>query len=147
MNNARKNLKLYSFVVLAVAVFNFIGVLSYVLFGDLNNAVIPADASENLLLITKIVLLSLVALFMIPDLYVGIKGLRIAKKPDSSASAHIVWAFILMGVVIVSMINTIVSIVTQGFTKDNVGTVLILLVDAAVYFDYIKYARAVKAGK
>ena len=68
---------------LALAFFSLLQIVSELLYGELNNAVIPEGAPENILPITKIVLFSVALLLTLPNIYIGIKGLRIAKKPNS----------------------------------------------------------------
>ena len=58
MEQTRKKLKLSSIAVLALAVFSLLQILSVLLYGEFNNAAIPEDAPENILLITKIFVFS-----------------------------------------------------------------------------------------
>ena len=95
MEQSRKNLKLSSIIVLILSVFYAIQLVCELMFGEINNATIPEGAPDNILLITKIVLASIAGLLLIPNIYIGVKGLKVAKNPDSS-KAHIVWAIILL---------------------------------------------------
>ncbi len=80
------------------------------------------------------------------EIYIGIKGLRVAKKPNSSRG-HIIWATVLFVLTIVSLIEPIVAIVTKSGAGDNVGMLLNFLLDAIIYFEYIRCAKAVANGK
>lgn len=146
MELARRHLKTSSILVLLLAGLSFVQAVLEIFFGDLNHAVIPEGAPENILLITKIVLLSFTVLFLVPEIYIGIKGLRVAKKPNSSRG-HIIWATVLFVLTIVSLIEPIVAIVTKSGAGDNVGMLLNFLLDAIIYFEYIRCAKAVAKGK
>lgn len=98
MAQAKKNLKTYSIIVLALGALTLINLLFELFFGELNgelnNATIPDGAPANVAMIARIFILVISLLFLLPQFYIGIKGLKIVKKPDSSR-AHIVWGVIL----------------------------------------------------
>ena len=143
MEQTRKNLKLSSIAVLALALFSLLQVVGELLFGELSTAVIPEGAPDNILLITRIVLFSLALLITIPNIYIGIKGLRIAKKPNSS-KGHIVWGIILLVLASLSLINPVVSFISSGFKYGNISGALSIVVEIAVFFEYIIYAIEVR---
>ena len=95
MEQTQKSLKLSSIFVLLFAGLSMVEIVAELLFGEINSVVIPEGAPENILMITKIILLAVSLLFLLPQLYIGIKGLKIAKCPDSS-KGHIIWAAILL---------------------------------------------------
>ena len=93
MEQSRKYLKWSSVAVLSLVGVYILELISELLWGEINSAVIPEGASENILLITKIFIVAVSVLLLLPQIYVGIKGLIIAKKPTRT-KAHIVWAVI-----------------------------------------------------
>ena len=143
MEQTRKNLKLSSIAVLALAFFTLLQIVSELLYGDLNNAVIPEGAPENILPITKIVLFSVALLLTLPSIYIGIKGLRIAKKPNSS-KAHIVWAIILLVFASLFLIEQGVGFIHDGFKFENISAFCSIVVEVAVFVEYIRFAIAVR---
>ena len=143
MEQTRKNLKLSSIAVLALAVFSLLQIVSELLYGELNNAVIPEGAPENILPITKIVLFSVALLLTLPSIYIGIKGLRIAKKPNSS-KGHIVWAIILLVFASLSLIEQGVGFIHNGFNFENISAFCSIVVEVAVFVEYIRFAIAVR---
>lgn len=142
MEQSRKHLRISSWIILLFAALTVIQALGYLAWGDLNNAEIPDGAPENILEITKIFLLVVTVLFLLPEVYVGIKGLRMAKNPNSS-KGHIIWAIIIFVFTLISLILPLVDIVKGDNVKDNIRTLLSLVLNASIYFDYIKYARLV----
>ena len=113
---------------------------------DFRNVELPEGAPENTVLITKIVVLVISALILIPQFYVGFKGLSVIKKPAKS-KAHISWAIVLLVLAIIGLIDPIIGIVNQTNTGDNVGILLNLILEAFIYYDYIKFARLVAKEK
>ena len=143
MVQTRKYLKLSSIAVLALAFFSLLQIVSELLYGELNNAVIPEGAPENILPITKIVLFSVALLLTLPNIYIGIKGLRIAKKPNSS-KGHIVWAIILLVFASLSLIEQGVGFIHNGFNFENISAFCSIVVEVTVFVEYIRFAIAVK---
>ena len=143
MEQTRKNLKLSSIAVLALAFFSLLQIVSELLYGELNNAVIPEGAPENILPITKIVLFSVALLLTLPNIYIGIKGLRIAKKPNSS-KGHIVWAIILLAFAALFLIEQGVGFIHDGFNFENISAFCSIVVEVTVFVEYIRLAIAVR---
>ena len=143
MEQTRKKLKLSSIAVLALAVFSLLQIVSELLYGELNNAVIPEGAPENILPITKIVLFSVALLLTLPSIYIGIKGLRIAKKPNSS-KAHIVWAIILLVFASLSLVEQGFALVRYGVNFESISAFCSIVVEVAVFVEYIRFAIAVR---
>ena len=143
MEQSKKYLKLYSVVVLLFAGFTLIQMVLSLIFGDINNATIPEGAPENILDIAKIVILVITVLLLLPQVYVGIKGLRVAKKPNAS-KGHIIWAEILLVLAILAAISPIAKIIAQGGLYENLSTFFSIVVEISMFFDYIKYAKAVR---
>ncbi len=128
---------------LVLAGVSMLQIVCELLFGELNNATIPEGAPENILLITKIFLFSFALLLTLPSIYIGIKGLRIAKKPNSS-KGHIVWGIILLVLASLSLISPVVTFINNGFKYDNISEFLSIAVEVTVFFEYVKYAIAVR---
>lgn len=141
MEQARKQLKLSSLFLLLFAGLSVIQLGAELLFGELNSATIPEGAPENILLITKIILSVLTILILLPQIYVGLKGLKFAKNPDSS-KGHIVWAIILFVISVLYMISPVANIIKGGDASENIKTIASYALEAIIYFEYIHYARA-----
>ena len=148
MEQARKNLKTSSIIVLALAGLSLLNLIFGIFFGDLNtelnNATIPDGAPGNVILITKIFVLVVSILILLPQLYVGLKGLKMAKKPDSSRG-HIVWGIILLVFTACGLLSPL-SAFLQGDSDAfaNVAEFMSIAVDVFVLFEFVKYARAVR---
>ena len=143
MENSRKTLKILSIVIIILAAMTFASVLIELCYGELNNAVIPEGAPENTMAIAKTVLLSVSVLLLLPQVYVGVKGLMVARKPNSS-KGHIVWAIILTAISVLGMIEPVIDLINKGEVYENSSSVLSLITETLVYLEYIKYARKLK---
>ena len=146
MEQSRKHLKITSIIVLVLAAFSFMNIVAELIYGAINNATIPEGSPDNILQITKIFLLVVTLIMLAPHIYVGVKGIKVANKPNSS-KAHIVWAILIFVFSLSCLVSPIVAIIGQQDVWENVSTILSVLVEIAVFFDYIKCAIAVSKGK
>ena len=138
----RKHLKWSSVAILAFEGFTLLELVSEIFFGELNNAEIPEGSPANVLLITKIFLLCVSVLFTLPGIYVGFKGLKIAKNPDNS-KGHIVWAKILFVLAVLSLAAPVLGFINKADSVETLGGLFSILLEIVIYFDYIKHATAV----
>ena len=146
MEQTRKHLKTTSIIVLALAGLTLLNLLFELFFGELKNAEIPAGSPDNILLIAQIFVLVVSLLMLLPQVYIGIKGLKMAKNPDSS-KGHIVWGVILLVFAVLGLLSPLLALVQgNGEAFGNVSEVLSMAVDIMILFDYVKYARAVRNG-
>lgn len=150
MEQTRKNLKTSSVIVLVLAGLSLLNILFGLFFGELsgelNNAEIPEGAPGNIVLITQIFVLVVSLLLLLPQVYIGIKGLRIAKNPNAS-KGHIVWGIILIVFTAIGLLSPLLALVQgNGEAFANVSDLLSIAVDVFVLFEYVKYAIAVRKG-
>ena len=140
MSNSRKHLKISSILVLVLAAATFIKTVMSVIFGGLPSAIVPDGSSDNIVLITQISLLIFSALLLLPQIYVGVKGILVSKHPTRS-KLHIIVAIVLFIFSIIGLVFPIIGIINREAIFDNIGTIIGLLLEILVYFDYIKYAK------
>ena len=150
MEQSRKNLKNSAIIVLALAGLSVLNILFELFFGELsgelNNATVPEGAPGNVVLIAKIFILVVSVLMLLPQVYIGIKGLKIAKKPNSS-KGHIVWGIILVVLTAAALISPLVSFLQgNGEAFGNISEFLSIAVDVAVLVGYVKFAMNVRKG-
>ena len=150
MEQARKNLKTSSIVVLILTALSLINILFELFFGELNKelngAAIPEGSPENIVFITQIFILVVSLLVLLPQLYIGVKGLKIAKSPDSSRG-HIVWGVILLVFTALGLFSPFVALIEgNGEAFGNASELCSIAVDVVVLFEYVKYARTVRKG-
>ena len=111
-------------------------------FTEFNTAILPEGTTEGLVLAAQIVWCVVGIILLLPQIYVGVKGLKIAEKPDNS-KAHIVWAIILAVISAIGIISPVFNIINAGNIVDNVVELIDLATDVAVYVAYIAYAKQV----
>ena len=142
MEQAKKQLKISSLFVLLFAGMSFIQIIVELVFGEINSATIPEGAPDNILQITKMFLLGITIILLIPEFYVGIKGFLIVKNPTSS-QRHIILAMIILVFDAIGFINPILNMVNQGNIYDNLVIVANVSLEVILMYEYIKYAKAV----
>ena len=142
MEKAKKQLKTSSLFVLLFAGLSLMNIIRALTFGDINSATIPEGAPDNILQITKVIILTVTAIILLPKVYVGIKGLQIAKNPVAS-KRHITVAMLILAFEAFGGIDPVLGIVKQGFTMDQFMTVADVLLEVIIIFEYIKYAKDV----
>ena len=145
MNNTRRHLKEASFLVLLFTAFSFARMLIQLFVVGFEVDPEQAGASRELILAGMIVLFVLSMILLLPQLYVGIKGMKIAKTPNRS-KGHIVWAVILLIFAAFSIISTATGIVGSVNVADDVIGLVDHALDVIVYCMYIKYANQVLKG-
>ena len=142
MEQSTKRLKISSILVLVLAGISLLNIIFAICFGDLNSAEIPEGSPENILMITKIFILSFSLLLLLPRFFVGFKGLWIAKNRTSS-KGHIIWAIIILVFSVIGLPSSISDIVKAEAIGENILSIFNVLLEVAVYYEYIKHARAV----
>ena len=145
IEQTRKNLKLTSIIILVFAAFTALQAATSI-FTDFSVDMLPEGASENLILISQIFLAVITVLVLIPQVYVGVRGLQLAKNPVF-CKAHIVWAIILLAVSVLALISPVINIVENGGVKDNMLTIFSILAEALAYVDFIIYAKALNKAE
>ena len=150
MEQSRKNLRNMSVVVLALAGLSLINILFELFFGELNselnNATIPEGSPDNIVSIARIFILVISLVLLLPEVYVGVKGIRIAKNPDDS-KGHIIWGIILIAVTAAGLIPPFFAFLQgDGEAFGNVAELCSIAVDVAVLVEYVKYAIDVRKG-
>lgn len=146
MNLNRKYLKNISIIVLILAGIYLINLVTGIFFDGLNQAAIPEDAPENILQITQIFVLVMSLLFLWPQIYVGVKGLKVANEPNDS-KGHIVWAIILLVIAAWGVVSGLFSMIGDGVTLKSIFDIAVVAVETVLYSVYIKFARAIYQAK
>jgi uncharacterized membrane protein YhaH (DUF805 family) len=144
MSISRNHLKEASFLVLLFTAFSFIRMIIQ-LFVGFEADPTQVGVSHEIIVATMIVMFVVGLILLLPQLYVGVKGMKIAKNPTSS-KGHIVWAVILLVFTAFGVISTVSSIAEQINVIDNVITLVDHALDVIVYCMYIKYANRVLKG-
>ena len=148
--DSTKNLKASSGIVLGLAILSLINILYELFFGELsgelNGAAIPDGSPENVILITQVFVAVVSLIMLLPQFYVGIKGLKVAAHPDDSKT-HIVWGIILIVFTGIGLLSPLLAFLQgDGDAFANVSEFLSITVDFSVLIAYVKFAIAVRNG-
>ena len=140
MEKNKKNLKILSILILALAVYSLIRIVLSVFSIDLNPEDLTDGASATLLLIGQIFVCVVSVILLIPQIFVGIKGIKVSNNPDSS-KAHIVWAVILTVLSVIGILSPASELIKGVAVLDNLLAVADMALDAIIYREYINYAK------
>ena len=142
MIKERKNLKEYSVVILILAALSLVRLIVDVCVNGFSPKGMPVEGvSEEVVKIAIIIAFVIALLLLIPNVYVGFKGLKEAQNP-TGARAHIVWALVLSILYLIVTISSVVEI-TKGFDIDKLINVLNVAVDTALFFAYYLTAKKI----
>ena len=142
MEQAKKQFKTSAYLVLLFAGISLFNIITELTLGDINSAVLPDGAPANTLQITKMIILAITAIILLPKFYVGIKGLQIVKNPVSSKK-HITWAMIILVFEAIGIIDPALSALNQGFTSELFVDFADVALEVIIIYEYIKYAKEV----
>ena len=145
MSISRNHLKEASFLVLLFTAFSFIRMIIQIFVVGFEVDPAQVGASHEIVVVAMIITFVISLILLLPQLYVGVKGMKIAKNPTSS-KGHIVWAVILLVFSAFGIVSTVSSIAEQINVIDNVITLVDHALDVIVYCMYIKYANRVLKG-
>jgi uncharacterized membrane protein len=140
MEKNKKNLKILSILILALAVYSLIRIVLSVFLIDLNPEDLTDGASATHLLIGQIFVCVVSVILLIPQIFVGIKGIKVSNNPDSS-KAHIVWAVILTVLSVIGILSPASELIKGVAVLDNLLAVADMVLDAIIYIEYISYAK------
>ena len=144
MKESRKNLKVLSYVILALAVYSLVRVIISVFTLDFDPNNLPEGATAGIMLGGQIFVCVVSFILLLPQTFVGIKGIKVSNNPDSS-KAHIVWAVILAVCSVLGVISSASNLINNN--GDLVGNLLEtadMVIDVCMYIAYVKYAKQVR---
>lgn len=143
MEKAKRNLKVLSILILALAVYSLIRVVLsvFMIDFDLNN--LPDGATPGLVLGGQIFICVFSLILSLPQIYVGLKGIKVSNTPDSS-KGHIVWAVILAVLSVIAITGPISNIINNVDLLTNVIDLIDIVLDAVIYIVYIKFAKQIR---
>jgi hypothetical protein len=143
MENTRKELKLTSIAILVFAALSLVSVITSIIFGDFSSL---ADTPDGVLLASKIIVVVIAALILLPQVYVGVKGIKIAKAPVST-KAHIVWATILLVFAVISVLSQVGELSKAADMLDAILKIVDEVCIGVLYIFYILEAKKIRAGE
>lgn len=135
MEKAKNQLKVSSFVILFFVAVSLVNVVLQIFSGKLN----VAGMND----IAKIVAIVISVLLLLPEVYIGVKGLKMAKAPDSS-KAHIVWAAILMAFMVIALIDPISALANAQNVLNNIASLAKIILEICIYVIFISSANTLR---
>ena len=143
MEKNRKNLRDMSGLVLFCTLLSAIRLISDSLALDFNIQNLPADVTEGLAAVSRIVLCVIGFILLLPQVYMGVKGIKLSKKPDAS-KGHIVWAIILTVMTAIAIYTPVSDIIAGVQVGANIMELVIMAVDILLFVTYAVCAKRVQ---
>ena len=145
MEKAKKNLRDSSLLVLFFVVLSAIRKIVDAVVNGFEVKEVPEGMTEDVVRIIMVAGFVLSFVVLLPQIYVGIKGLKIAKEP-SAAKGHIVWAVILLAFAVIAVFSPISSILKADHIGANVLELINCALDIAVYVLFLIPALEIRKG-
>ena len=142
MENARKNLKDYSILILIFTAVSFVRLIVEVFMMDFNMDALPEGATAGLVLAAQIAFCVVSFILLLPQIFIGVRGFKISKNPDHS-KAHIVWATILTVLSVMAILSSGVNMIQTGKVGGNLFELADMVIDTVLYIVYIRCAKQV----
>ena len=140
MKETKRNLKVLSIVILAMAVYSLIRVVLSVFTMDFDTSNLPDGATASIVLAGQIAVCVISLILLLPQVFVGVKGIKVSNTPDSS-KAHIVWAVILTVFSSIGVISPVLNLIQKTDIVGNLFEAADMAIDAVIYIVYIKCAK------
>ena len=138
MTDNRKQLKSAAYLVLFLAALSFVRMIVNVFKTDFKSAGVQAGVSEEIASIAMIVTCVIGFALLLPQIYVGVKGVKVANNAGDS-KAHIVWAIIL-GIFAVMGLASPIKAMLSGDLLLNLLDVISRAIDVLAYTLYTVFA-------
>lgn len=145
MEHSRKHLKEAAKLILFLTALSFIKMVGHFFIGGFKVDSVPTGVPHELLMTVAIVMFVISLLLLLPQIYVGVKGIKIAKNPVPT-KGHIVWTVILLVFAGLSIISIISSMFEAANVIENIFNILNQALYVLAYVIYIKYANEVLKG-
>ena len=142
MEKNRKELKILSIVILALVAFSLVKLIVDVCVNGIPQITpIPQGLTKEIVDVIVIITLALTCVAFLPEIYIGIKGIRVANN-NAKGKAHLVWAIILIVFSAIAVAGAISNLVKNVNTM-NIVNLCDVVIDGLLYVTYFDYARKI----
>lgn len=145
MDKNKKTLKEYSIVILVFVAITLVrSIVSLCVKGLPQVEAIPEGMTKELVNIAAIISCVIGFIILIPQIYVGLKGLQIANGATVNGKAHLIWALILAVLAAISTISAISGLIS-AINFDTIYNVIDPAIDVLLFVCYYICARKIVA--
>ena len=142
MEKNRKELKTLSIVILALVAFSLVKLIVDLCVNGIPQITpIPQGLTKEIVDVIVIITLALTCVAFLPEIYIGIKGIRVANN-NAKGKAHLVWAIILIVFSVIAVAGGISNLVKNVNTM-NIINLCDVVIDGLLYVTYFDYARKI----
>ena len=142
MEKDRKELKTLSILILALVAFSLVKLIVDVCVNGIPQITqIPQGLTKEIVDVIVIITLALTCVAFLPEIYIGIKGIRVANN-NAKGKAHLVWAIILIVFSVIAVAGGISNLV-KNVDAMNIINLFDVVLDVLLYVAYFVYARRI----
>ena len=142
MEKSKQNLKVMSILIMALTAFSCVKMIVNLCMGGLKVDKVPEGMTEGLVMVSLVIGVVFSFALLLPQVYVGIKGMKFAETPDSS-KAHIVWAIVLAILAGVSTVSAISGMTQSGKLVSSLLNIVDSGLDVVVFIIYAVEAKRI----
>jgi hypothetical protein len=142
MNKNRKELKIYSLVILLLVALSLTKTIIDLCLHGLPKAAPTEGLTQEVMDVIAIIVCVFGFIIFIPQIYVGLKGLFIANGADGSGKLHKILAIILAIFALINVISSIASF-SSGFNVSKLLDTINAALDVVIFAFYFYYARKI----
>lgn len=143
MEKSKKLLKEMSILILVFAAISLVRIFVNAALDGFTIQEIPEGVSASLAQGVYISLLVLSVIFSLPDIYVGVKGLKAAKEPVKT-KGHIVWAKVLFVLSAIAAITSFIEVFKSTDLIMDIIYICDMVINVVLYYTYIKHATILR---
>ena len=142
MENSRKTLKNWSFLILFLTALSAIRLIVEVFMLDFNPSELPEGTSKGMFIAAQIIVIVIGLIILLPEVFVGVRGIQISKNPDFR-NGHITWSKVIIVLSAIALISPISGLIKGERIATNILEVIDLLSDVAVFYLFIVFSKRV----
>ena len=142
MKDSKTQLRRWSYLILFFTALSAIRMIVEVFKIDFNPTDLPEGTTKGMFIAAQIIVLVIGLIILLPEVFVGVRGIKLSKSPDSR-KGHITWAKVIIVLSVIGLIAPISGLIQGERIVSNILEVIDLLCDVAVFYLFIIFAKQV----
>lgn len=147
MQKTKSDFKVLSMLLLFLAALDAVRIISNLVKNVNATPQAVANMAPELVKIAVIIAGVVSLALLLPDIFLGVRGIKIANGAEVTGRGHIIWAKVLL---VFSIIAAVLAVFDLFGSSDILMSLLSLAtaaIDVFIYIFYIKYANALRAAQ
>lgn len=147
MQKTKSEFKILSMLLLVLAALDAVRIITN-LVKNVNAAQQALSGIAPELVKIAVIIAGVVSLaLLLPDIFLGVRGIKIANGAEVTGRGHIIWAKVLLVFSIIAAVLAVVDLIGSSDILMSLLSLATAGIDVALYVFYIKYANALRAAQ